>query len=63
MTESVVFTNRQLRAMIVPLFLEQLLAMLVGLADTLVISYAGETAVSGVSLRGPRSIAASARPR
>lgn len=50
MTESVVFTNRQLRAMIVPLFLEQLLAMLVGLADTLVISYAGESAVSGVSL-------------
>ena len=50
MTESVVFTNGQLRAMIVPLFLEQLLAMLVGLADTLVISYAGEAAVSGVSL-------------
>lgn len=36
--------------MIIPLFLEQLLAMLVGLADTLVVSYAGEAAVSGVSL-------------
>ena len=36
--------------MIIPLFLEQLLVMLVGLADTLVISYAGEAAVSGVSL-------------
>lgn len=36
--------------MIVPLFLEQLLVMLVGLADTLVVSYAGEAAVSGVSL-------------
>jgi putative MATE family efflux protein len=36
--------------MIVPLFLEQLLVMLVGIADTLVISYAGEAAVSGVSL-------------
>lgn len=36
--------------MIVPLFFEQLLVMLVGLADTLVISYAGEAAVSGVSL-------------
>lgn len=36
--------------MIVPLFLEQLLIMLVGLADTLVVSYAGEAAVSGVSL-------------
>ena len=36
--------------MIVPLFFEQLLVMLVGIADTLVISYAGESAVSGVSL-------------
>lgn len=36
--------------MIVPLFLEQLLVMLVGLADTMVVSYAGEAAVSGVSL-------------
>ena len=36
--------------MILPLFSEQLLVMLVGLADTLVISYAGEAAVSGVSL-------------
>lgn len=44
------FSDRALKAMIVPLFLEQLLAMLVGLADTLVVSYAGEAAVSGVSL-------------
>ena len=36
--------------MIIPLFLEQLLVMLVGLADTLIVSYAGEAAVSGVSL-------------
>ena len=42
------FSNRDLREMIVPLFLEQLL--LVGIADTLVVSYAGEAAVSGVSL-------------
>ena len=45
-----IFSNRQLREMIVPLFMEQLLVMLVGMADTLVISYAGEAAVSGVSL-------------
>jgi putative MATE family efflux protein len=36
--------------MIVPLLLEQLLVMFVGIADTLVISYAGEAAMSGVSL-------------
>lgn len=45
-----VFSNKALKEMIVPLFLEQLLVMLVGLADTLVVSYAGEAAVSGVSL-------------
>lgn len=44
------FSGKDLQKMIVPLFLEQLLVMLVGIADTLVISYAGETAVSGVSL-------------
>lgn len=43
-------SNKTLKELIVPLFLEQLLAMLVGLADTLVVSYAGEAAVSGVSL-------------
>lgn len=44
------FSNKALKAMIVPLFLEQLLVMLVGMADTLIVSYAGEAAVSGVSL-------------
>lgn len=44
------FSNRDLRRLIVPLFLEQLLVILVGLADTFVISFAGEVAVSGVSL-------------
>lgn len=50
MKEKELFSNEQLKRMIAPLFLEQLLVMLVGLADTLIISYAGETAVSGVSL-------------
>ncbi len=36
--------------MIIPMFFEQLLVMLVGIVDTFVISYAGESAVSGVSL-------------
>lgn len=48
--QTTLFSNKSLKAMIVPLFLEQLLVMLVGMADTLVISYAGEAAVSGVSL-------------
>jgi len=45
-----VFSNKQLKDMILPLFFEQLLVMFVGLADTFVVSYAGEAAVSGVSL-------------
>lgn len=45
-----IFSDRDLKNMILPLFLEQLLVMLVGMADTLVVSYAGEAAVSGVSL-------------
>ena len=36
--------------MILPLLMEQFLLMLVGLADTMVVRYAGEAAVSGVSL-------------
>lgn len=44
------FSNQKLKEMIVPLFFEQLLVMLVGMADTLVVSYVGEAAVSGVSL-------------
>lgn len=45
-----IFSNQELKNMIVPLFMEQFLMLLVGLADTLVVSYAGEAAVSGVSL-------------
>lgn len=44
------FTNKDLKKMIIPLFMEQLLVMLVGIIDTFVVSYVGESAVSGVSL-------------
>ena len=44
------YSNRDLRKLIVPLVFEQLLALLVGLADTLMIAGVGEAAVSGVSL-------------
>jgi putative MATE family efflux protein len=49
-SEKRLFTSQDLRKMVIPLFCEQLLAILVGVADTLIISYTGEAAVSGVSL-------------
>lgn len=48
--ERKLFTNAALKALIVPIVIEQFLALLVGIADTLMISHAGEAAVSGVSL-------------
>ena len=44
------FDNKMLVALIVPLIIEQLLAVLVGLADGIMIAQVGEAAVSGVSL-------------
>ena len=44
------FTNRDLRNLIIPLFVEQFLVMLVGIADTFFVSFASEASVSGVSL-------------
>ena len=48
--ERKIFNNSYLKKLILPLFVEQFLVMLVGVADTLMVSYAGEAAVSGVSL-------------
>ncbi len=44
------FSNADLKKLIIPLFLEQLLLALVGIADVFIIGFAGEAAVSGVSL-------------
>lgn len=44
------FNNRALAALIIPLVIEQLLAILVGMADSIMIANVGEAAVSGVSL-------------
>ena len=48
--KQILFTSRDLRNLIVPLFIEQFLLALVGIVDTFVVSYAGEAEVSGVSL-------------
>lgn len=44
------FTRKQLTSLIVPLIIEQFLAIFVGMADTMMVAGAGEAAVSGVSL-------------
>ena len=44
------FSNQELKKLIIPLFLEQLLVALVGIADVFVVGFVGEAAVSGVSL-------------
>ncbi len=44
------FSTEQLQKLIYPLIIEQILAITVGMADTIMISYAGESAMSGVSL-------------
>ena len=44
------YSNKDLKKLIIPLVIEQTLAIAVGMADTIMISVVGEAAVSGVSL-------------
>ena len=44
------FSARDLRALIIPLIADSLLSILIGMADTIMVSGCGEAAVSGVSL-------------
>ncbi len=44
------FSNAQLRRLIIPLLVEQLLVVLVGMIDTMMVSSVGEAAISGVSI-------------
>lgn len=44
------FSNKDLRLLIIPLIIEQFLAIAVGMSDTIMVSFAGDAAVSGVSL-------------
>ena len=48
--QEIEFSNRDLRILIVPLVIEQLLAIAVGLCDSIMVSYVGEAAISAVSL-------------
>jgi MATE family, multidrug efflux pump len=44
------FSRKDLQKLIIPLIIEQVLAVLVGMVDTIMVSSVGEAAVSGVSL-------------
>ena len=44
------FSGRDLTALLIPLVIEQLLSVLVGMADSIMVANVGEAAVSGVSL-------------
>lgn len=44
------FTRRQLRILILPLIVEQFLAVTIGMADSVMVASCGEASVSGVSL-------------
>lgn len=44
------FSNKDLKKLLVPLVIEQILVMLVGMVDTVMVSSVGEAAVSGVAL-------------
>lgn len=46
----ILFTNKALKSLIIPLVIEQILVMLVGMVDTMMVSHAGEAAISGVAL-------------
>jgi putative MATE family efflux protein len=49
-TSGYFFSNQDLKKLIVPLILEQILSITVGMADSVMVSSAGESAVSAVSL-------------
>ena len=48
--EAGLFDNKALASLILPLLVEQFLAVLVGMADSIMVASVGEAAVSGVSL-------------
>ncbi len=49
-SEKMIFSRKDIVKIIVPMFVQQLLNITVGMADSMMVSHAGEAAVSGVSL-------------
>ena len=47
---ALLFSKEDLRKLLVPLMLEQLLAVTIGMMDTMMVANCGEAAVSGISL-------------
>ena len=50
MVQGKTYSNMQLQRLIIPLLIEQILGILVGMLDTMMVSSVGEAAISGVSL-------------
>lgn len=48
--KEMLFSNEALRKLIIPLVIEQFLAVAMGMADTIMVTSCGESAVSGISL-------------
>jgi Na+-driven multidrug efflux pump len=48
--KKLMFSNKELCRLILPMIMEQMLAVLVGLADTIMVACVGESAVASVSL-------------
>lgn len=44
------FSNKEITRLMIPLIVEQALAVTIGVADTVMVAYVGETVVSGVSI-------------
>lgn len=44
------FSNKDITRLMIPLIVEQALAVTIGAADTVMVAYVGETVVSGVSI-------------
>ena len=54
--DNYIFKRKDLVKIILPLIFQQLLTVMVGAVDTMMVAYAGESAVSGVSLVNTFSI-------